>query len=268
MKTSIPLLAVFAFMAMASFYSCEKSSDSGDVTKDIIINKTSDSVLIFGSNSDSLILTPWDLVLQGYYHTDESAELDIDGDSIADIRLVSSIEGLAGTAPIPASYIKCLHSNVMLRNRHKSDTITMKETCDTVYDNGRMIIQTVRTFECNTYLPGDSITEVREINHIVYNIGGDSVATYDLFESGSYTLASSPYTTPWMTGFQSDSLVITSMGVYNDNCCTMPDDVPVYIGFKIITDGKPRLGWIKLSVHDYSIIHIYETAIQPVSAVK
>lgn len=268
MKPSILFLALFALLVTASLCSCEKTSDPVNEPIDTIVIKTNDSVIILGSNSDSLLITPTDIILHGYYHNDESAVFDIDGDSIADLKLVSSDEGLAGTAPVPASYIKCLHPEVMLCNFYKSDTVTMKVTVDTAYDNGRMIVQTIRTFECNNYLPGDSITNVTENNHLLYHYEGNSIAIDDSFESSSYTLARSPYTTPWMTSFQSDSLVITSMGVYNDNCYSIPDDTPVYIGVKIMKEDKLRLGWIKLSVKDYSVIHIYETAIQKSGVVK
>jgi len=265
MKTSLFVIAPFFLLLTACFYSCEKSVDPDLNGQDTTGNNSmrNDSVIIAGSNSDSILITSRDTVIEGYFQSDVSCNLDLNGDGTNDIALTIKDMGLVGTGFVPVSYIRCLHDSILIRNSQQTDTTWSSVSTDTVEANGSVILKIIATYHTNNFIPGDSLIAVNEVNHPVFNSGGDPIAITDPYLSAEFMLAYCPYTTPWMTYYENDILRMVRMELHTENCCFIPDETPVYIGFKLIDNGRTRLGWIKLSLKDFRQLHVYETAIQP-----
>lgn len=208
----------------------------------------------------------YDTILIGQYHEPLSLlDIDVNKDNIADIQILSDIWGSPGLGMHARTQIRCLRKNVELQGYYKTDTLFFNKSTSIVdgSDNSKIIYE-YKNYSCYRMSDSDSIIEVNQnMFKIASNNKGDSFSNNSIFKSDTIMLFEDMNIFTSLDEEQLDANTIKRTGhrYYND-CNRFPLDEITYIGFKIKSDKRESLGWVKVIQVAENKIYILESAIQ------
>lgn len=207
-------------------------------------------------------IIPYDTLIQTGPQSSKEIKLDLNNDSIMDIQVSSDDFGMAGTGHVPGSLIHCLNNDIMLSIHVRNDSAFYSTDLHKDTINGQIWMRYLYTNYTNNYKSGDILQSVTpNVNHLKYFNESDTISVNDDFAKGTFVMSESSYYTPTRSNLKNDTVWIYQ-SLEDKSFGTIPNDSIIYIGLKIKTKDGLRLGWIKLSVSEQYIIHLYETALQ------
>jgi hypothetical protein len=248
---SIKLILILFLLIIVS---CVKEKNGIDIESDIIA---------FGDYSNMKI-NYYDTILIGGYNNAQNLDIDVDNDSISDIRFISEVWGSPGVGQNPCSKIWCLKNNVEILGYYKNDTSFLNRITR-VLDGSNNTIEIYEYFNysCHRQDETDTILSIYwDSFKILAKNKKDQIKLSDTFKSDSITLIDDWYGYPYtIVGYGEDTTRYMVRTFYND-CNNFPLDDIKYIGLKIRENDIVKLGWIKISIIDKFKILILESAMQ------
>ena len=241
------------FLVLCLLGSCNKDKDRINVN----------SILIIGDKT-KVIITRCDSIINGSYPHPMALDLDLDKDGTMDIRLYS--EEWGDTSILnqhPRSSIICLREDVQLFSLSTLDTTYYKKTfsCRPGFNN-EVNCYDAYISSCYGNPAVDSISSINPVYKILPLYTNDIIRSEGTFHSDTFVLSEPEIYHPQIpTGSSGDTLFFTYMLTIN-TCNNFPNGEIKYVGYKL-TD-RSKLGWIKLSIYNNTIVFVLETAIQRV----
>jgi hypothetical protein len=243
MKPIIPLIVLLFFLSL----SCEKDNN----------NKNETPVC----DSLEMLVNSLDTIISGPYVTE--LVLDIDGDSIDDIRFwCGYVPGLPSGGAYRYSEIMCLSKNTLILGYYTTDTIFLNR--QTYVDSLESEFIKITEYYNSTCHRKDIKDTIQQINYDSFKIlpkdKVSDIRNSDTFKADTIQLLKSRVTRSYIYN-NNDSIIYYTYIDYND-CYSFPRDEIKYIGLKLIKDKGERIGWIKICILDIDKLLVLESAIQ------
>ncbi|MDI1354431.1 MAG: hypothetical protein PSX36_05920 [bacterium] len=232
------------------------------------------SALIFPYSCTKKVSVPSDLPQIEYGSADQmsiisvngSGNIDLDKDGSPDLMLKIESVKIMGPNYRYRYTLQNLNSNLRFRCDHKTDTLFMHRNMlfsdSQVNDTITLHYKTKETiFTCHRISALDSISSIKPNQFkIFYASRGENSKPEDSFESGDRLLFEG-----------TDFLVMPGQGqwpdtinyakiTYQDDCGFPFSAEKNYIGFKLLSKSKERIGWVRLDMLSHPM-RIFESAI-------
>ena len=244
---------IFALMLSFTFiYACHKD--------EFIEPNPADNPLTIG-NGANINLTSYDSALEGGYYHPKYFEIDLDNDQISDIQFQSVVQGSPAVGQLRYMYVKCLNPSVELHGFMKKDTV-FSNTKITYTPLGNKVNIDITHYEsCRRENANDTISLQPE-KFVLSMLQKDGIIKKeDVFQTGTITLIGPTHSsTGKITNIYGDTTEYTFEDKYF-GCDNFPEDTDIYLGFKITTGNKQKMGWFKISC-SFTTLTISEVAIQ------
>ena len=179
--------------------------------------------------------------------------IDLDDDGTNDIRIETYYDGPLAIGQFQELTLHCLnssHSSIRIHGENaEKESYSHRDTTITNYNDWTQIIYNYTYSTCGKIEENDpvSTSTVFEITAHDFNdhLGlDDHFASFQkiyLFKQNvEYTLMYDPN--------EENHIVTGSHNKYNYSCWYFPTGEEKYIGFKLITNGEARLGWLKIKL--------------------
>jgi hypothetical protein len=249
MKTTrlIPIIFVLLFL------SCEKDKNETNIQVDKIKL----------GNYSNMIVHNYDTMLVGGYHNFKFIDLDIDGDSVFDVRFTSEIWGSPGLGQHPQSKVYCLNTKCLVKSNLTNDTTFINFQTDTSYGENwsPVYIYNTTIYSCEKISELDSIIKIQPNEFkMEYLVSDDLINKSDIFTADTFTLSDEWYSALNYPLILNDT-IINNYVHYHNTCNSFPSDQIMFLGIKIGNLDNEKLGWIKLGFIDNYKVLILETAL-------
>lgn len=230
------------------------------------------NAFIFG-HTEGMMVTNYENVDSQYQNGQYSYSIDLNGDGINDISLVSMDVGSAGLGHAIVSSIKCLKKYVelsgetIMQEQYKHSDTTFRYYVDPAYPefDSIHVIRIKDTYTCARISENDIVESTTEKLSLNAFDEGNELDLKGSFSSAEVYLKNRSYHNGYEpTGWGTPTITHHEV-YYLSNCDYFPLDEVKYIGFRIRRNGKERFGWIKLILENNGYDHfvkLYETAIQ------
>nr|HPR31859.1 hypothetical protein [Prolixibacteraceae bacterium] len=186
-----------------------------------------------------------DTLLAGGYHNTRSLDLDLNNDSLSDIRLISDIWGSPGLGQNPCSKIWCLHSGIRFCGYETSDTVFLNRTYLVDQQPENVVVYETYTHTCQRIDSADSILSVSDgVFKILPMCRGDELRRSDWFKADSITLVDDLYGWPYTISELGGDTLLYHGTCFYFNCSNFPEEEVTYIGLILEHGGQQQLGWI------------------------
>lgn len=261
MKKHIPLLIALLMIAMA----CQKDPDPNNNGQDPAVTDK----INFGDTL-GMIVTSYDTIMEFDDNT-KPLVLDLDGDGIDDIKIETVYDGPLAIGEFQTLSLYCLNENIeMLGDSVISETYSHRDTTITTNNYGWTTKQYNYTFSSCGKVNGNDGVGVTNVFvfELKANDANNLLSLGDHFQCAEVKLFRENMEYEWMNEYhEEEQYAESSHNKYIYDCWNFPTDEEKYIGFKLTTNGEPRLGWLKIklcptwggSVVDTQLL---ETAIQ------
>jgi hypothetical protein len=242
---------IFPVLRLLSFLSCNK--DDGYQR----------AFAIHIPDIGDMIISPVDTIIEGGYYLNKSIDLDVDKDSLPDIRLSSNILGSPGIGEHPEVRLASLKSEAKFFGKISNDTTFAHNSITSFQgDNNTVIIYNSTTYSCRKLAPADTVFNVVYDNFRISKLWIDSTISI----SGTFASDTCLLTNDWMSYpgspvFDNDTIFYYTSS-RDDSCYGFPEGEVCYIGFRMDTGNEQKLGWLKIKINDSFRITVLETAIQ------
>ncbi len=193
--------------------------------------------------------------------------LDLDGNGTNDIRIETYYDGPLAIGEFQELTLHCMDARIHGQTVEK-ESYSHRDTTITNYNGWTQIVYNYTYSTCGQIDENDptSTSDVFEITAFDFNehLNMDDNfqlqnSTFLFREDVKYTLMDEP---------NEEEQIVTGSHVHHIyDCWNFPTDEEKYIGFKLIQNGKSRLGWLKIKLHPTwgnSVVdtELIETAIQ------
>jgi hypothetical protein len=242
-RTGIAPMAMLGLLVI----SCEKDNNR--------------SPLISMGETCHMLVQYYDTTVVGGYNSTVGYSLDIDCDGTDDIEFTSEIWGSPGLGQHPSSSVRCLHGGIQLFGIHGHDTLFLNR--ETYYQEGpdnSVEVYEYHNHTCHRIDPTDSVLKITPAFKITALERGDIIRVDDTFNPDTISLLDDWYSYPPFPSGSSGDTTFFEYHVFFNDCNSFPAEEPAYIG--IMSAGRQRLGWIRISIFDRFRILILESAIQ------
>lgn len=241
------LLFTMVLAAILSLTSCKKDP--------------SQNKIIFGDSS-RMAVTKYEA---NQYQSDNFGQwyysIDLNHDGTDDVQFFMEDIGSAGLGHELVHTLKCLNENVELLG----ETIIQNKYyhVDSTFhteDSISWVVGVYQTYSCEQMDEADSIVSTTEKFLLSANNANDSFDGTDSFMSTNVIIKNRSYFYPMGTE-QIGNILYHYQLEYLNNCDIFPMDEEKYIGFRINSGNKTRLGWMKIILNEDKV-QLLETAIQ------
>ena len=294
----LSLFFAFALLLVASITSCKKepvpNGGNNEQPSDTIVPPNNDTIVphsndtiippnddtivpqgnsfIFG-HTEGMIVTNYENVNPQYQNGQYSYSIDLNGDGINDISLVSKDVGSAGLGHAIVSSIKCLENYVelsgetFLQEQYKHSDTNSWYYVDPDYPefDSIHVFHIIQTYTCDRISENDIVESTTEKLLLNAFNEGDELDLEGPFSNAEVYLKNRSYYIGYEpTGWGTPTLTHLER-YYLNNCDYFPLDEVKYIGFRISKNGNEHFGWLKLILADNGYNHfvrVFETAIQ------
>lgn len=247
-------------LVMVCAISCKKDDDK-PIPDDPVFKEE----ILFGDYSNMNVCF-YDAFLIGGLNDPQYFDIDIDQDSVFDIRFVSEIwESPPAVGQHPRSEILCLNNNIELYGYFKTDTLFLNRLTRILSGpNNTVEIYEYYNYTCYRRDEADSILAIYEnVFKIQPKDKNEKLCLMDVFKSDSIILRDDWYYYPYEieeTG--QDTITYIDRTFFNNCDNSLSLDEIKYIGFKMTIENIEKLGWIKVCIMNNNKVVILETAIQ------
>jgi hypothetical protein len=258
MKKQLSIMIALAVMAIGLITSCKKDSIPNN-------NEQNNEQIHFGDTT-GMIVTPYNTVME-YDESWIPILLDLDGNGTDDIRIETYYDGPLAIGQFQELTLHCINAQIHGQTVEK-ESYSHRDTTITNNDGWTHIVSNYTYSTCGKIDENDptSTSDVFEITAFDFNehLNLDDNfqlqnSTFLFREDVKYTLMDEP---------NEEEQIVTGSHVHHIyDCWNFPTDEEKYIGFKLIQNGKSRLGWLKIKLHPTwgnSVVdtELIETAIQ------
>ena len=249
MKKHIPFLIALLMIAMA----CQKDPDPNNNGQD-------------PSTTDGMIVTIYDTIME-YDDNSKPFILDLNGDGTDDIKIETVYDGPLTIGNYQTLSLYCLNGSIeVLGDSIVKETYSHRDTTITT-NNGWTTTTYGYTFStCDKVDETDYVGNTK-VFELQASDAKDPLSLNDHFQFAEVKIFRENFS---YSLYDPDEATQTVMGNHNKyiyDCWNFPIDEEKYIGFKLITNGETRLGWLKIKLHPTwgnSVVdtELIETAIQ------
>ena len=259
MKKHIFIFSALMLLAFAIVSSCKKDPDpinngqNNEQPTDTIPNGGNDTIPVvpegirFGDTS-GMIVTTYNTIME-YDESWLPFFLDLNGDGRDDISIETFYDGPLAIGEFQELTLYCLNEKTeILGDSVVKETYSHRDTT-IITNNGWTNTQYNYTFStCDKVDETDYVgsTKVFELKASDLN---NPLSLNDHFQSAVVKLFRETIAYEWMDDLnEEEQYVVHSYNKYIYDCWNFPTDEEKYIGFKLITNGEPRLGWLKIKL--------------------
>lgn len=269
MKNHVFVFSALVLLAIAIVSSCKKDPDpinngqNNEQPTDTIPNGNdtipdgNDTIPVvtegirFGDTM-GMIVTTYNSIME-YDEQWNPIVIDLDGDGTNDIRIETYYDGPLAIGQFQELTLHCLnspHSSIRIHGENaEKESYSHRDTTITNYNDWTQIIYNYTYSTCGKIEENDpvSTSTVFEITAHDFN---DHLNTDDHFEFLQKTFLfreNIEYTL--MDDYNEEEYIVTGSHIKHVySCWYFPTDEEKYIGFKLITNGETRLGWLKIKL--------------------
>ena len=238
MKKHIPFLIALLMIAMA----CQKDPDPNNNGQD---PSTTDGI-VFGQ-TDGMIVTIYDTIME-YDDNSKPFVLDLNGDGTDDIKIETVYDGPLTIGNYQTLSLYCLNGSIeVLGDSIVKETYSHRDTTITTNNGWTTTLYGYTFSTCDKVDETDYVgnTKVFELKASDVN---DLLSPDDHFQFAEVKLFEENKEYSWYDPDEATQTVIGNQNKYIYDCWNFPTDEEKYIGFKLITDGETRLGWLKIKL--------------------
>lgn len=265
MKKQIPILIALAMITIGIISSCKKDPDPNNNGQNNDTIPTVTDGIHFGDTT-GMIVTTYNTIME-FDENWHSFVLDLNGNGIDDIKIETIYDGPLAIGEFQTLTLYCLNRQTEIL----ADSV-IKESyshSETIIDTTNDYIITSRDYvysTCEKTTEGD-LVHTSKVFEVFANDYNDPYNVDNPFLSGDVALFKEDVSYSLADPDEVNHTISISSNKYIYSCWNFPTDEEKYIGFKFTTNGKSRLGWLKLKLHSIgkgSVVNteLFETAIQ------
>lgn len=249
MKKRILFLSTLALIVMA----CQKDPDPNNNGQ----NSSPTNGIVFGQ-TEGMIVTTYDSIME----FDENWHpfiLDLNSDGTNDIKIETVYDGPLAIGEFQELTLYCLNSNIeILGDSVVTETYSHRDTTITTNNGWTTTLYDYTFSTCGKVDETDYAgnTKVFELKASDVN---DLLSPDDHFQSVEIKVFRENIDYSLYDPDEETQTVIGNHNKYIYDCWNFPTDEEKYIGFKLITNDKPRMGWLKIKLCPTWGGHIVDT---------
>lgn len=259
MKKHILLFSTLALMVIAIISACKKDPDPNN-------NEPSSDTIYFGDTT-GMIVTTHNAIME-FDDNNKPLMIDLDGNGTHDIKIETCYDGPMSIGEYQTLTLHCLHNHTeLLGDSIVKVSYSHRESVISQYGDLTLLRQIYRFSTCEMTSANDQVNHTK-VFELYANDFDDSFDEEDPFLSTQVKLFDEDlhYVVENSYSPNGDTLMIDDYS-FNYRCWNFPTDEEKYIGFKLTSNGKSRLGWLKIKLHPNwgnSVVdtELIETAIQ------